>query len=373
MAKKRANGEGSIKKRDNGTYEARYSYNGKRYSVYGKTQAEARRKLTEALSKIDNGLFIAPANITVGQWLEIWQRDYLGDVKPATVTRYSAAIRLYILPIIGEVKLCRLMPAMINKIYKEQQERGLSTDTLKSIRAVLFASMQQAVENKIISQNPVAGVKLPKSKREKEEMHPLVDEQIGQFLQAATGKKHRDLFFVAMFTGMRRNEILGLTWDCIDFTHGTIRLYRQLRPIKGGFEFAPLKNSTPRTFSPAADVMQTLKEIRKQQAEQRLKAGESWQDNNLVFAQADGRCLCGQAVYIQFKSIVESLGLPKVRFHDLRHTYATLALQNGVDPKTVSQILGHKKVAFTLDMYGHVSDTMQRTAADKMQAYIQSL
>ena len=252
----------------------------------------------------------------------------------------------------------------------------MSEKTIAMIHGTLHAAIKQAVKDGIIKNNVCDSVKPPKTNEPKEEMHPLKDEQVGLFLRAIQGNPYAQLFYIALFTGMRESELIGLTWDCIDFEQKTIRIYRQLsrEEIKGGkYIFTKLKNKRERTFSSPDSVMDALRKVKRQQAEWRLQCGECWQETNLVFTQEDGRHIFARTVYNNFKKIVKGIGLPEVRFHDLRHTYATLALQNGVNIKTVSTSLGHATVAFTMDKYAHVSQAMMRSGAEIMQRFIESL
>ena len=209
------------------------------------------------------------------------------------------------------------------------------------------------------------------------EMRPLKDNEVSAFLNAIIGHPLESLFYVATFTGMRESEIIGLSWDCIDFERGTIHLYRQLKKTrgKGGqYVFTSLKNKQARTFGVPQNVLDTLRRVKIKQAEWKLKAGSSWNNkDNLVFTDQLGKHIATHTVWRQFKVKAKEIGIPEMRFHDLRHSYATLALQNGVDVKTVSSNLGHATTAFTMDRYGHVTETMMKDSADKMQRFIESI
>ena len=173
---------------------------------------------------------------------------------------------------------------------------------------------------------------------------------------------------------MRQGEILGLTWDCIDFDKGTITIYRQLQLIKGEYKFASLKNDKPRQITPAPYVMQVLSRHHKRQLQARLQAGEAWEnENDFVFTDNLGQHLARQTVYQHFKRFAAQIGMPDARFHDLRHSYAVAALQSGDNVKTVQQNLGHHTAAFTLDVYGHVSESMKRESAERMEAFINAV
>lgn len=218
----------------------------------------------------------------------------------------------------------------------------------------------------------------------KKEINPLTDEQVRDFLQVSIGDEYEILLKVILFTGLRESEAIGLTWDCVDFKAGTVTVCKQLqkRPLAdGGFVFATLKNDKTRVLKPAASVMELLARRRTEQAEQRLKAGEAWQGWNssdgmksaLVFTTATGSHLSPQTVYLHYKRLAAQIGAPDSRVHDLRHTFAVLSLQNGDDVKTVQGNLGHATAAFTLDVYGHVSEKMKEDSAARMEGYIKGI
>ncbi|MDR0325096.1 MAG: site-specific integrase [Oscillospiraceae bacterium] len=375
-----AQGSGTIRQRKDGRWEARYTlgYNpsGKqiRRSIYGATEKEVRRKLTAVTSDIDNGIYIEPSKLTVSQWLDIWTAEYLGEVKPRTVESYTAACRLYLKPELGRVKLSALsthtIQTAINKYYRD---KGLSPKTVKNAHGVLHKAMQQAVEIGYLRFNPANSIRLPRI--EKKEIQPLDDDKIAAFLEAIQGHKWEAVFLTTIFTGMRQGEVLGLTWPCIDFQRGTILIDRQLQrnhtDNKGKYEFISPKNDKSRRISPAPSVVAALKKERRRQAEMQLQAGSLWEDSNLVFTNEFGRNLSVQSVYKEYKKLVAEIGIPTARFHDLRHTYAVSALQSGDDVKTVQETLGHHTAAFTLDVYGHVTDRMKQESAARMEAYIQ--
>ena len=378
MGKRRANGEGSIRKRNDGSWEARILINGKSRSIYGRTQSDVRKKLTEVRNDLDNDEYLEPNDTTLKEWLELWQDEYLEDVKQSTADRYKSCIRIHIIPALGDTRLMDLRASTIQKFLNQcKKVDGLSEKSVKNIRLVLHKALEQAIEDEQIKKNPCDRAKVPSYDDPPKEMRPLKDHEVPMFLQAIKGHQFESLFYVALFTGMRESELIGLTWDCIDFQHGTIHIYRQLRKTrekKGSYVFTSLKNKQTRTFSPPQNVLDVLKKVKIRQAELRLKAGSSWSNpDDLVFTNDLGKHVATFTVYKYFKEVVTQIGLPEMRFHDLRHGYATLALQNGVDVKTVSNNLGHSTTAFTMDKYGHVTETMMKDSADKMQRFIESL
>lgn len=379
---KRANGEGTIKKRKNGTWEAQITIgkdeNGKpiRKSVYGKTQKEVSQKMTAIVSDLNNGLFVSPDDITVGQWFDIFLSDYNKGVKASTLANYEYQVRQNIKPTIGNVRLQKLTAPMIQRLYNDKLET-LSAKSIKNLHGFLHKGLNQAVMCQYLKANPALACQLPRV--EKKEMKTLTNKPLESFLQEIKGKPFEDVYFIAVFTGLRQGELLGLTWDSIDFKKGQITVIKQLkreRKLNGEnqYVFDSLKNGKSRIIVPAPVVFDVLRKVRRIQAENRLKHGSAFANNdNLVFTDEIGNHLCHPTVWRNFKKRVEAIGFPDLRFHDLRHSYATISIENGDDIKTVSENLGHATVAFTLDVYGHVTEKMKKQSADRMQEYIKSI
>ena len=378
--KRRARGEGSIRQRKDGTWEARFVTGvdpgtGKdiRKSVYAKTQKEVRKKMTEAIAALDKDDYREPSKMTVGQWLDVWAAEYLGGVKPMTVLNYSQHIKNHIKPAMGAIKLDTLNAHTIQKFYNSLgDEKGLTPKTIKNIHGVLHKALSQAVMIGYLRFNPADACTLPRIVRK--DVKPLDEDATAQFIEAIQGHRYELVFLVTLFTGMRQGEVLGLTWDCVDLGKGLITINKQIQKAPGGgsvYHLVPTKNSKGRTVTPAPFVMELLRTQRKRQIEWRLKAGPLWEDTGLVFTDELGHHLMPHTVYHNFKHIVANMGLPDVRFHDLRHSYAVAAIRSGDDIKTVQGNLGHATASFTLDVYGHVTDQMKRESANRMQQYIQ--
>lgn len=399
MAKKSntrgAQGAGSIRQRPDGRWEARYtvghnSGTGKqnRKSIYGNSQDEVRRKLNAVIKEIDDGTYSEPSKLTVGTWLEIWLKDYTANIKPSTHSGYANNIRVHIIPVLGTITLQKLNPHIIQSFYnsllsngrikkehhKKEVPEGLSARTVNLIHTILQMALKQAVKLSYIKVNPTEACTLPRV--QKRSMTILQGEQIPAFIKAVESHNHKALFLTLLFTGARSGEALGLTWDCVDFQDGTILIKKQLqreRKKGGKLQLVPLKNDKERRLSPPATLFHVLTEHKKKQIERQFLLGELWVQSGLVFTNDVGSPLDGQAVYKAYKRMLSYNGLPQIRIHDLRHTAATLMLQNGDDYKTLQDALGHHSAGFTLDTYGHVTDRMKKESADRMEAFIQSL
>ena len=383
--KRGANGGGTIRQRADGTWEARITLGtnpgtGKplRKSIYGKTQKEVRQKMQKALVEVDEGVYTQQSKTTVKQWMETWLSEYTGDVKDSTRTSYRQHMNNHIIPALGAVKLSELTPAACQKFVNDlSRVKGLSAKTVKNVHGVLHHALKQAVRLGYMRMNPTEACTMPRI--EKAKIEPLDAPEIKRLLDVLGDDVYSDVLRVDLFTGMREGEILGLQWSCVDFDQGTITIEKQLsRPrVKGDeYRFTSLKNDKPRTIQPAPFVMQILKRQRRRQAEQRIQAGGAWDDcgfPDLVFTSETGKYLNYTIVLRHLKKALESAGLPVKRFHDLRHTYAVSSLQAGDDVKTVQENLSHHTAAFTLDQYGHVTESMRQASAQRMEAFINGL
>ena len=364
MARKRANGEGTIRKRADGSWEARYCADGKRHSVYGRTQAEVRKKLTEVSVTIDHGDFREDSGLTLGQWLTMWHRDYLGNVKLGTADTYEMQIRVHIIPALGDVKLSALRTPMIQRLYNKKREEGLSPKSIKNIHGCLHKALDVAVRIGYLSKNPSSNCILPRI--EQTEIHPLDTPELSKLLAFLKGHEHEALIVTAIFTGLRSGELLGLTWDSVDFENGLIRVTKQLaQPRKKGevFRFATPKNSKPRTIAPAPTVFQVLKKHKEEQEAQRKALGPAWNDGgfpNLVFTHPDGSHLSQPTAWKILHKILVAAGIDAHRFHDLRHTFATRLCESGANLKFIQSILGHADVSTTMNIYVDVTDALKK-------------
>ena len=375
MAKRRANGEGNLRKRKDGRWEGRYTAGrdpetGKAIykNVLGKTQAEVKAKLKQAI-ELAKGLDAAKAGrYTVGQWMEVWFEHYAKvKVRPSSHQTYRGYIDNHIKPNIGKIPLEKLTSLELQKFYKKlleegrvdrlesrNQAKGLSAKTVRNIHQIISSAMKLAQEQKLIVSNPAEGCALPRM--EHQEMKTLPVEQLQSFLREAKDSGVFELYYLELATGLRRGELLGLKWEDIDLERGDLRVRRQIARINGEVVEAPLKTKNAyRTLPLAEDTVSILLEQKKK------VAGSPW-----VFPSSTGGPISPDSVLHMLHRVLKRAGLPRIRFHDLRHTFATLALQNGVDVKTVSGMLGHFSAGFTLDTYAHVTTASQRQAAKTM-------
>ena len=318
-----------------------------------------------------------PTKDTVEEWLDTWMETYVKySVKPYTVDAYKRNCDNYIKPALGKVRLSALTVPQIQRFYNSLlTEKRLSPKTVKNIHGTFHRALGQAMKLGMIRSNPTDLCDLPKARRK--EIHPMEEKDITAFLKAIDGCKYELLYRVTLFTGMRQGEILGLTWDCVDFEHNTIYVNKQLQrteKVGGEYVLVPTKSGRSRMITVAPSVMSLLKKQKSQQAQMQLLAGTDWGNPwDLVFTNDTGGHLVHMTVYKVFKEIVKSMGLEQARFHDLRHSYAVVSLESGDDIKTVQTNLGHATASFTLDVYGHVSQKMRQQSADRMEQFIQKI
>ena len=345
MPKRRANGEGNIRKRKDGRWEGRYTVGhdpetGKAIikNVLGKTQAEVKEKLKTAIEEnvgIDYG---KAKSFTVGSWLDVWMENYAKiKLRPSTFKTSQGFLKNHIKPQIGSILLAELTSLDLQKFYKHLLEGG-----------------RVAMEQKLVNKNPTQGCALPKV--EHKEMKTLTADQLSAFFREAKETGVYELYYLDLATGLRRGELLGLKWTDVDFDRGILKIQRAISRQNGRVEEAPLKTKNAyRTLPLSADAIDVLK------AQKNKIGGSEW-----VFPSPTGGPMSPDSVLHMLQRVLKRAGLPRIRFHDMRHTFATMALQNGVDVKTVSSMLGHYSAGFTLDTYAHVTTDAQLKAAQTM-------
>jgi integrase len=368
---KRANGEGSITKYKDGRWCGRYTIhtpNGpKRKAVYGKTKAEVRIKLTKAMAEADEGLTFDTQNLTVEEYLSRWLTiSVSGSVRENTYERYEQLVRNHITPSLGSMKLRSLTPMHLQGLYRKKLDSGLAPRTVQYIHATLHKALKQALRWGHVARNVAEAVDRPKLT--KKEIQPLDREQAQAFLEAARVDRLEALYVLAVSAGLRQGELLGLKWDDIDFGRGTLQVRRSLSRTKDGTKFVPPKSAkSRRSITLTASAVEALKRHRAVQDEEKL--GTAWEEEGLVFPNDSGRPMRPWILAKgSFKKILARAGLPeKTRFHDLRHTCATLLLSKGVHPKIVQELLGHSTISITLDTYSHVLPNMQGEAVTAME------
>ena len=376
MAKKRANGEGNIRKRKDGRWEGRYTAGydpktGKRIikNVLGKTQAEVKQKLSTAMEACKAVDVVRSDDYTVAEWLRTWFALYAKpNIRPTTARSYQGSMELHIIPRIGCIKLNKLTGRDIQKLYKDLMENGrlrkaqkskqpgLSSTTVRGIHMMLHNALDRAVKERLILRNPTEDCIIPKI--QKQEMKILHPEDMKAYLEAAEKRGVLPMFYLELVSGIRKGELVALRWEDLDVEHRTISVSKQA--LGGlGKELVvnrPKTENSIRAISIPQDAVDLL-----------VQAHEKHPENPYLFpSPLTGGMYHPDSVVNLHKKILKDAGLEHIRFHDLRHTFATMALQNGVDVKTVSNMLGHYDAGFTLRTYTHATRQMQQQAAEKM-------
>ncbi len=367
---KRANGEGSVYQRTDGRWCASVTTErGHRQHFLGRTRAEVARKLTGALDARDKGVLVTGPRQTVGQFFTQWLAAVQPSLRPRTFVGYEQLVRLHVVPDLGPLSLTKLSPQHLQRLYASRLDAGLSSTTVNHLHALIHKALSNAVRWGMLQRNIADLVDPPRSRHFA--IATLSPEQARAFLAAARGHRLEALYVLAVTTGMRQGELLGLRWRDVDVDAGTLQIRGSLQATPEGRRILEPKTAgSRRRVALSKQPIDALRRHRVAQAEERLRLGAGWEDSDLVFCSAAGHPITASGLRRSFEPLLKRAGLPRMRFHDLRHTAATLLLGRGVHPKVVSEMLGHTRISTTLDLYSHVSMTMQQQAADAFDAIL---
>lgn len=385
----RDRGEGFLKKLPNGSWEGRVNYRDARGNrvyrqVSGKTHAIAKEKLNKLIEKVEREKelaadpdYVPPNNYLFSEWLDVWQSEILPHtVRPSTQDCYYRNIEKHIKPALGGLYLQQIrsvdIQAMINKLQKKENYMPWTLNKLKNIISSAYtAAMEQTPP--LITINPCKGVKTPTIKQKP--IRVLTEEEQLAFMEAVKGNRFETLFVFALATGMRRGEIIGLTWDCVDFKKMQITVKRNVVRIldmdtkkTSLVEGEPKSEAGERKVPILPSLAPVLKAHRQEQDAMRREAGSAWNEGNLVFCSTVGAWLEPRRIQTELDKINDTHGLERFGIHTFRHTYATRMLEKEVPPKVVSEILGHADVKTTLQIYSHVFDSTAHEQAGKLDS-----
>jgi integrase len=342
--------------------------NGKRRPYYGKTEREAREKLDAAKHEHRLGLPLPDARLTLGKYIAGWLSDEIEpNRRPSTFRSYEQMCRLHIIPALGKVKLKDLDVPRIRAFLNEKRESGLSQRTVQYLYNIIRQVLNQAYRDGLIAQTPTSRMKAPSAPTYEAVM--LTPEQARALLDAFADDRLEALVTVALALGLRQGEALGLRWEDVDLDSGSLAVRFQLQRVKGVPQLVgPKTKRSRRTIALPEPVAEALRQHRVRQVEERLVAGSRWrgQEWGLVFTTTVGTPLDGPKVTRRFQDRLARAGLPRMRFHDLRHSAASLLLAQGVHPRVVMELLGHSDIRLTMNTYSHVIPQLSREAADKM-------
>jgi integrase len=364
-SRRRARGEGSVFQRKDGRWVMQIWLGDRYKQTYVKSQKEGVEKLRKAQRELEQGTLATGPQQTVEQFLVYWLEEaHKPTIRVSTYVKYRKLIHSYILPVLGNFKLQKLAPQHLVSLYRQKEKDGLKPKTINSIHGVLHIALDTAVKWSLVSYNVCDKVSPPRIV--KPEIKPLTMEQAQRLLEAVRGHRLDALLTMALTTGMRRGELLALRWLDVDLDSGNVQVKRTVDYIAkyGYVENEPKTATGKRTIMLPSFAIDLLKQHRVQQLEQRLKAGADWQDMNLVFTGLHGGYLNPRYMPKLFDKVLVQAGLPHIRFHDLRHSAATLLLSMKVPVKMVQEMLGHSEISMTLGIYGHVLPAMQKEVTD---------
>lgn len=382
MGKKRGNGEGTIVKvKDNlwrGAVVIGRDENGnlKRKWFNGKTKKEVIEKMQPVLALISAGDYVEPSKTSLGEWLDVWLSEYKKNVlKPTTYDSYETNIRCHLKPGLGHISLKDLKTVDIQRFINDKFESGVSTALIRKLKNIIHGSLKQAMVNQLVTKNVSEGVVLPAHKQK--EIRVFSKDEEKAFINELEGDRLEVAFKLDLVSGLRIGELLGLTWDCIDLTNGIITVKQSLIRVKNRSKNPEKKNlyiieNTTKTRNskrkvpiPKAAVSMLQKYKLKQEWEKRVAEG-TYEDNNLLFCTALGNRIIPRNAERSFARVAKKAGITGASIHSLRHTYATRLFEKGVAAKTVSELLGHKNVSHTLDVYTHVFPDIKSDAVENL-------
>lgn len=366
---RRANGEGSIYRRSDGRWAAAHYVlrpdGGRvRRPVYGKSRREVASKLADLVAKTAAGVPLAVDAWTVERYGAHWLEHIASPrLKPATVSSYQATLRLHIVPRLGRVKLHALTPVQVRELLSAKRASGLSDRSVQIIHGTLRAMLGEAMREELIGRNVASLVRGPVVQRE--EVKPWSPEEASLFLDASSSHRLYALFAVGVALGLRKGELLALRWEDVDLDEGLVHVRRNVQRLPEGLVFGSPKSArSRRTISLPATSVRVLRAHRARQVAEKLKLGSEWIETGLVFTSEVGTVMEPRNLSRLFDALMLAAGVRRIRFHDLRHTCASLLLAQGVPSRVVMDVLGHSQLAVTTDLYSHVMPTALREAAD---------
>lgn len=370
---RRGNGEGSITKRkSDGLYMARYTVETatgpKRKTLYAKTRKEASEKLTEALANAHKGITADAGAMTVGEHLDRWLEDSVrGSVRQSTFDRNKSLCKVHLKPALGKKKLKTLNPSDLRRFYRAKLDSGLSSATVHKLHVTVHKALSQAERDGLVPRNVADHADPPKV--HKEEVTPLTREEARRLLDTVRGDRLEALYVVAVQSGLRQGELLGLKWEDVDLENRSLQVRRTLTRDGGKLAVGPTKTAKGRrTVKLTREATEALRGHLARQLEEIEGMGDDWQENGLVFCTGRGTLINPTNLRKRsFAPLLQRAGLPAMTFHQLRHTAATILLLKNVNPKVVSEMLGHATIAITLDTYSHVLPNMQDSAVAAME------
>ena len=373
--KRRPKGTGSVRTRQ-GQHQATYSFvdaagRRRRRSRIFTTRTAAREWLTARLAEVATGQVADAGGITIGEYLTAWLEGLPGQVEAKTAEWYRWIVRRHLIPTLGRIHLDRLTPVDVDRLLAERKRAGVGATTLRAIRVTLGKALGDAVRKGLLYRNPVELADRPKAQKTDATVIVWTPQEVGVFMRSVTGDRLAAMWRTAAMTGMRRSEICGLYWADLDLEQGAISVRRAVVVVEGHpHAKSPKTAKSRRTVELDMGTVVALKEWRRCQLEERLRAGEEWEIGEWVFTDELGKPVNPEWVGKKFRRLVATTRLPAITMRQLRHSHATALLRAGVHPKVVQERLGHSSIGVTLDIYSSVLPTMQREAVERLIALI---
>lgn len=367
-------GEGSVYQRKDGRWVFEVTLEDhSRKPYYFKTEKEALAKQRAVLNELAQGILATGPQQTLKQFLEYWLEDvYKVAVRLTTYRNCRIIVYKHIIPALGHIKLQKLTTQQVQSFYAKKLKSGTTASRVRNIQAALHSALDHARRARLVSINVCDDVKVPA--REEPNRQPLTPEQASRLVKKMKGHRLEGILTLALATGMREGELIGLRWSEVDLEKGILRVARTVTYVTG-YGFVEGEPKTPKSKRPIVlpqFVIDMLKRHRVSQLETRLAFGSTWVDRNLVFPDNDGDYVIGETLVRRFRRLLKEADLPRIRFHDLRHSAATLLLSMGVEMKVVQELLGHSSISITADIYGHVLPPTHKGAMDKMSGFLDS-
>ena len=374
--RRRGHGEGSIYQRADGRWVAviDLGYVGgkrKRQTFYRKTRKEAAAKLNEELANLHKGGAVTSSDTTIEVFLRMWLEESVrGHSAPSTVESYTGMIETHIIPELGRYRIGKLDQSHVQSMLNRKAASGLSARTVAYMRAILRAALNDAIQRGVVARNVAAHAKPPRG--DKRQPKPFTISEVRRLFASVSGDRYEAAYIIAGTLGLRRGEVLGLRWTDVNAEAGVIRVEQQVQRVGGKDRIMPLKTKkSARTLPLTNNVRDALERRVQHQEQERMLAGDRWQESGLIFTSTLGTMMNPGNFYTRYRQALKNANMDGHTFHDLRHTASTLLVRQGVHPRVAMEILGHSNISVTMDVYSHVVGDSMRDAMTSIEGALE--